>query len=126
MRRLLVIFSLMLSALLPAVAGAEKRLIAPAGFAVEPPKMKIGDDPQCARPEFDDAEWQRVPVSSGPPLLPGRAGPFWVRLRLEPTPLPDGRPRDAISLSIVAAYELYWDGRLIARNGVVGHDRESE
>jgi hypothetical protein len=104
-------------------AAAAKRVLGPLGFAAEPPRFRLGDDPQWSRPEFDDSSWE---TGTGPPRLPARAGPFWLRVRLELLPLPDGKPRDGVVISVVAAYDFYWDGHLIARSGVVGHDRASE
>lgn len=99
--------------------------MAPAGFAAERPRFQMGDDPQWSRPDFDDRSWS-TGNPEGPPRLPTRSGPFWIRVRLELLPGPMGKPRDGMVVSIVAAYDLYWDGRLIARNGVVGRDRETE
>jgi hypothetical protein len=105
---------------------AEFRALAEAGFAAERPRFQIGDDPRWARSDFDDQAWTSAVIAKGPPLLPTHAGPFWVRARLQSLPAAVGQPPDGLVLSLVAAYELYWDGTLIARNGVVGRDPASE
>src|SRR5262252_8552930 len=86
----------------PTAAGAEMRVVARGGFATELPRFQLGDNPEWARPEFDDRAWSTGPVE-GLPLLPTRAGPFWIRARIELLPTLTGKPRDGIAVSIVAA-----------------------
>src|SRR6478736_8730943 len=107
----------------------------------DPPviKLKYGDDPRWAAPDWDDSNWTTIQFSE----FPARAGIFWVRIRPvkpdRPVRLeeldryaylwPDdasGFPTDALFLSTVYSFELYLDGRRIATGGVVGHDRASE
>jgi hypothetical protein len=114
----------------------------PARPAVEL-RLKHGDDPRWAARDWDDREWELLgpPKEYGAGDLPGRAGVYWVRVRLERTSRRMGRPvmepfvwpRDepgspinSVFLPAVFAYELYWDGRLIGRSGVVGVSREAE
>lgn len=110
-------------------------------------RIRHGDDPRWASPDWDDADWTRITMDE----YPAAAGPFWVRIRLEQpgpmhhAPRPDqtevlvpperyvyrwsAEPEssfDALFLPAVYSFELFFDGRLLARSGVVGHDRESE
>ncbi len=85
-------------------------------------RLKRGDDPAWARPDFNDADWERI----RPPVIPSRVAIHWVRMRVTlPEPSPE-EAIDAVAIAAVAAYEIYWDGRLLGRNGVVGPDRASE
>lgn len=105
------------------------------------PALRImrGDDPRWAAREWDDSDWTEVSTDE----LPGRAGIYWVRFRVT---RPDhatmifpshgqihltGRentanPINAVVMRSACSFELYWDGRLILRNGTVGSDRDSE
>lgn len=111
-------------------------------------RLKHGDDPRWASPDWDDADWTRITMDE----YPAAAGPFWVRIRIElPGPMhhaprPDRtgalvRPErnvyrwpaetleisfDALFVRSVYSFELFFDGRRLAGSGVVGHDRESE
>ena len=106
-------------------------------------RLKHGDDPRYAQPDWDDRDWE---LRASPPgyaggMLPGRTGVYWVRFRLERSPrsgprpvlLPYLWPRDepdspinCVFISAVFAYEFYWDGRRLGRNGVVGTSRATE
>ncbi|MBA4136876.1 MAG: hypothetical protein C0518_06125 [Opitutus sp.] len=112
-----------------------------ASVAAQPDlRIRHGDDPRWAAPDWDDADWQRMAASE----FPARAGVFWVRIRYQrldeppdgPT-LPDrysylwpasweGGAVDALFLSSVYSFELFLDGVPLARGGVVGRDRDSE
>lgn len=102
-------------------------------------RHQAGDDPRWAEPAWDDRAWQ-----SGN-IVPTRSGIHWLRyhVNLPPSGLtaavtaelmpgcadPIEGPGSAINCVYLAApfaYELYWDGRLIGRSGVVGADREAE
>lgn len=114
-------------------------LLAPLAGAVEL-RFKRGDDPRYARPDWDDRDWEVITAEN----LPLQAGPYWVRFRLspplQPNPRPPGEgyynftwpsdepgaPIDAVVLNPIFSFEFYWDGRLLERGGVVGHDRASE
>lgn len=85
-------------------------------------RFRRGDDPRWADPAWDDSTWERRRHFNG---LPARTGIYWVRFTIR-QPHPPRPVRDGISLAVVAAYDLYIDGKLIARNGVVGADRETE
>ena len=85
-------------------------------------RFQHGDDPRWAAPDFDDSGWQQISGYD----LPSRAGIYWVRLRVKLRDTSGERPPDGLLLKIVASYEVYWDGRLIGRNGAVGASAEQE
>lgn len=53
-------------------------------------------------------------------------GPYWIRVDLELGPQSPPDAALSLRLSLRAASEIYWDGRLIGRNGRVGDSAESE
>lgn len=111
-------------------------LAAPANSADEA-RLRRGDDPNWARPDFPDLDWERVPAEG----LPMRTGPIWVRLRLVAPSAAEGDrqgrfyrwprqarggPVDSVFLTPAFSFDLFWDGHLLERNGVVGHSPDSE
>ena len=117
-----------------AIAAERAAALAPA-----PPVLRLmhGDNPRWAEPGWDDRDWPAV----NPNRLPGHAGIYWVRLhvtrpdrslqllpRIAPSWMPDqeGRPVNAVAAAFAGSSELYWDGRLLWRNGRIGADRASE
>jgi hypothetical protein len=84
-------------------------------------RLKIGDDPQWARADWDDRDWQVIRFQQ----LPPRAGVFWLRFRVR---MDDPAKRLASGFFTAAplAYEVFWDGVPVAANGVPGNSRESE
>lgn len=113
-------------------------------------KMKKGDDPRWAQPDFDDSAWDTVRLRD----MPSRDGIYWVRYKIkrrqavspelrngagDESSLPytgifltlrltlrkwgafnPENLRDGFAVSTVASYEVFWDGRLIGRNGRPG------
>ncbi len=85
-----------------------------------PWRFHLGDNPSWAAPAFDDSTWQQVTAD-----LPwGRQGHdrytgyAWYRCRLTLTPAPGVAPQFSLLLQRVDdAYEIYWNGNLIGRNG---------
>ena len=90
----------------------------PPPFELSEVRLKMGDDARWALPGWNDADWEEV-VEKG---LPTRTGIFWVRYRVRgPKPLPAG-----VFHKVAAAYDLFWDGRLIGQSGVPANSREDE
>ncbi len=90
----------------------------PPGFKHSDVRMKRGDDDGWAEPGFDDHDWEVV-TDTG---LPAHTGIFWIRYRVRgPGALPGG-----IAQKVGAAFELYWDGKLIGHSGEPGDSREEE
>lgn len=87
-------------------------------------RVRVGDDPRWADPSFDDSDWLRL--EDWQRGLPSRTGPFWVRIHYPHTPMLASGRRDAVQVSVVAAFEFHWNGRLLGRNGTVGATRQSE
>lgn len=99
-------------------------------------RLMQGDDPRWADPAFDDSNWPVIESDE----YPARSGPYWVRIHLEfdgdVPPSVDYRGRyplvagpgavDSIFLSTTYSWELYWDGRLLARSGRVGDSAATE
>lgn len=97
------------------------------------PRLKMGDDPRWAAPAWGDSDW--TPVDSEG--IPMRTGVLWLRLPVhlsEPQAMPltsdfvslGKGPIDSIYLSPAFTFELYWDGRLLDRNGRVGGSASEE
>ncbi len=82
-----------------------------------------GDDPSWADPELDDSDWpvmsSLLPVNDEPPGGWPRIGWFRRNLRLN-----DGMPATALAIRVehFGASEVYLDGRLVIRNGIVSAD----
>lgn len=133
----------------PALALAEDCEMPSVAALHRPPiemRLKLGDDPRWAAPEWDDRDWEKVlhpvaMVTNTDGTLPTRTGPYWVRFRIERStrtarrpvletffwpPDEPGSPINSVFLPAAFSYDFYWDGRLISRSGVVGHDRASE
>jgi hypothetical protein len=107
--------------LLTAAAAAADDTLWP--YAILDVNSRIGDDPAWADPAFDDSSWETGQWSE----LRFRGQILWLRQRIE---LPgayarSGRPV-ALFLTAAAASEVWWDGKLIGRNGVVGDTRATE
>jgi hypothetical protein len=85
-------------------------------------RVRDGDDPRWALRTWDDSDWE---ATLDRDTITRDRGIFWVRLRVrsrdERDPLPAG-----LSVALVAAWELYWDGTLLYRSGVPGSSRASE
>lgn len=108
-------------------------------------RLKHGDDPRWAAPKFDDRDWQSITR----PEFPARTGIYWVRVRLargSADPMaaqcnlnenvkwttkysflwPADAPVDALFVAAAYSYDLFWDGRRLLRNGIVGATRAEE
>ncbi len=112
-------------------------IICPQAAALEL-RLKHGDDPRWAARDWDDADWQKIAADE----FPARDGIYWVRFQfvrserqaglspgeysfLWPTTDPEA-PINCLFSASVYSFELYWDGRLLARSGVVGGSRAEE
>ncbi|MEM1271800.1 MAG: hypothetical protein AAGI08_17255, partial [Bacteroidota bacterium] len=86
----------------------------------EDARLRFGDDPAWAAPAFSDSDWQRTSIYA----LPDTQAVFWVRLPVTVSPQTE-RPI-GLSMSILAAYDVYWDGVLLIENGTVGSSANQE
>ncbi|WP_058189499.1 GGDEF domain-containing protein [Terracidiphilus gabretensis] len=79
-----------------------------------------GDDPAWANPAFDSSAWEQLTANQswgaqGHVRLTGFA---WYRCYIAFTPAPGVPPRFSLLVPrIDDAYEIYWNGSLIGRNG---------
>ncbi len=104
-------------------------MIAPAtGFSapehewvVGPWKFMAGDNPKYSDPGYDDSTWRQV-RNRAIPRNPG--GVKWIRVTL-PFEVNSG-PLIFSLTDLQSAYEVYWDGYLLARNGIVGDNKNTE
>lgn len=116
-----------------AVSRAQAVHPAPAPLAVEglgkgtiplngPCQFHMGDNKAWAAPAYDDSAWQQI-ATDRPWGAQGHyryTGYAWYRCHLALSPAPEVEPRFSLLIGRVAnAYELYWNGALIGRNGRV-------
>lgn len=113
--------------------------MSPAGAPRMELRYQRGDDLRWAAPDWNDRDWPQAKPEEL--FLPVRDGIYWARLHLSrsgmsvPRPVirpfiwpadePDS-PIDSIFMAAPFSFELYWDGHLLRRSGVVGADRASE
>ena len=83
-------------------------------------EFHTGDNPAWASPTFDDSQWQQLAGSEtwGAQGFPSYIGFAWYRYHLTIAPVA-GAPKELALLipGIDDAYELYWNGSLVGRNG---------
>ena len=81
-------------------------------------RVKVGDNADWARPDFDDSKWgDEIPLAD---TL------FWLRTTVMLPTAPQRFEPLGVTMSISASYELYWDGLLIGENGRVGKSAREE
>lgn len=127
MRRLLLLLLLLVGepAFAQAPAGLPITRLPAGGLLLnEGWRYHLGDNPAWARPDFDESGWDTLnptrPLRQLPPRL--RAGISWLRLRFR---LGDSLRQRQLLLkasSRVGAWELYLNGKLVQRNGVLHPD----
>ncbi len=83
-------------------------------------QFHIGDDPQWARPDFDDSAWESLLVDApwGAQGHPSYAGIAWYRrhISIMPEPGASGQYRVLIP-DAEDAYDVYWNGKLVGSYG---------
>jgi len=88
-------------------------------------EFHTGDDPSWASPTLDDSRWERLDADKpwGEQGHASYAGFAWYRRTLDLTPESGTSPHfDLLIPHIDDAYELYWNGQLIGRNGQMPPD----
>ena len=81
-------------------------------------RMMEGDDPLWADSGYDDSGWSVAHPSTTEPA-PQTLRWYRARIRIAGT----ASELDVLGIylrRLAAAYEIYWDGRLLLRNGTVG------
>gem|GEM_PF-7065484 len=90
-------------------------------WVLGPWKFMAGDNPKYSDPGYDDSAWRQVRNRAIPrnPI-----GVKWLRIHL---PFPnDAGPILFSMIDLQSACEIWWDGRLLAKNGQVGKNEASE
>lgn len=85
-------------------------------------QFHTGDDMAWAAPGFDDSHWATIKADEtwGSQGYYAYTGFAWYRYRLSINPVPEGPKELALLIPAVGdAYEVYWNGLLIGRNGKV-------
>ncbi|HOY17056.1 MAG TPA: ATP-binding protein [Haliscomenobacter sp.] len=84
-------------------------------------KWHAGDNPEWAKPEFDDAGWESIPLDKVVDSLPQHLRPSgirWFRLQLQ---FDKNLNKDILALAVeqYGAAEIYMNGKLVQKYGVV-------
>ncbi len=90
-------------------------------FALDGPwQFHLGDDTRWAAPDFNDADWEQLTADKqwGLQGHPAVIGYGWYRCHIVLHPSP-GAPNELSLLipRVFDAYEVYWNGRLVGREG---------
>ncbi len=85
-------------------------------------QLRFADDPSLAAVEQDSTLWQ----NPFPHAAPDSLGIWWLRSEVEISPGSVKENSLGLAVLILGSFEMYWDGKLIGRNGVVGLDRATE
>ncbi len=90
-------------------------------------KFHAGDNPQWAKPEFDDRQWEPVNPTLELHHLPQvkKPGIGWFRLKLQVDSSLTGKAL-AMVIASLGASEIYLNGKLIYRQGTVSKDYNVE
>jgi hypothetical protein len=86
-----------------------------------PWQFQMGDDPTWAAPSFDDSHWAQLTTDQpwGAQGYGSRSGFAWYRRHIKILQSPDVSPEMALLIPLIDdAYEIYWNGTLVAKNGV--------
>ncbi|MGH8085681.1 MAG: histidine kinase [Lysobacter sp.] len=116
-RALLVLPPMLLACALWSLAGRSHDVPAVELLQADMSMASAQTDPAALSP----SDWQPLDQQH----LAGRHGPLWLRWRFRVGPDADARPL-GMTVSLRAASEVYWDGKLLGRNGRVGDSRQSE
>jgi hypothetical protein len=85
-------------------------------------KARVGDDPRWSSPSFDDRDWDRRATQE----VDSQGRVVWLRTAVSLGPdRADHRPL-AVHVAALAAYEVFWNGRLIGRSGSPGLSAAAE
>ena len=84
-------------------------------------RFHFGDDQRWAHPDWNDRDWPQIAWNGSP----ARSGIYWLRFRVSAPVKGEALPSGA-RITSPRAYELFWDGALLARNGVPGNSGDEE
>lgn len=79
-------------------------------YEEQPPVFKMGDDLSWAKKDFNDINWASERGNT-------RANVFWVRTKINLSKKPIGQL--GLKIEAFGAFDVYWDGVLIGKNGKV-------
>ena len=85
-------------------------------------RLRMGDDPRWAAPDWDDRAWQVIERTE----VPLNAGVFWLRLRTRTTGREERVPALVLLAGNTYSWECYWDGVLIGARGKPGDSPSAE
>jgi hypothetical protein len=91
-------------------------------FTLHPPRVLAGDLPGAEVVDTRDDTWREIDLRR----LPQRHGVFWIRQRIDVDDRSDPLQPLAVRFSVLGSRDVYWDGELIGRSGVVGTNRDTE
>lgn len=77
---------------------------------------KTGDNSSWALKDFNDSNW------SIKKTIPEGDSIFWARKILKTVKAPDSLQKTGLNIHTFGAYEVFWDGVLIGRNGQPGNE----
>ncbi len=81
-------------------------------------RQNAGDAVEWSGQDFSDEDWSTELFSL--------KGVYWIRAKIALEKPVKPYRKQSIKVWLRGAYDLYWDGQLIGRNGQVGHDKTSE
>jgi hypothetical protein len=85
--------------------------------------VQVGDDVAWSDPAFDDSEWHTRRWSD----IRARTETMWLRQTvILPPEYVESTRQSALFLTAAVASEVWWDGKLLGRNGVVGYSPTTE
>jgi hypothetical protein len=102
------------------------------GYSVESVKVRQGDNLLWATLDYDDKDWQGYyeqgydRQNDHNADMPVPAGNYWFRFQLKVNEQLSSEQATQLFFHHIGSSEIYWDGRLIDRNGQVGSDQNSE
>jgi sensor histidine kinase YesM len=116
--KLVLLFSLL--ALNSISSNAEN---ATSNISIERNLFKIGDDMKWRLPSHNEQDWSAVKDG-----LPESQANYWIRsnIHVNQETISSSTAPMGIFTTVTGSYELYWDGVLINKSGIVGTDQESE
>jgi len=85
-----------------------------------PWQFHLGDDQGWAAPGFDDSTWTQITADKpwGAQGFGSTVGYGWYRRHITLDPASDRSPELALLIPLIDdAYEIYWNGMLVGRNG---------
>ena len=81
--------------------------------------IKLGDDPLWASPDLDHQNWDHSGFTT-------EVGNYWVRCKIEFPPDIGTFQTPGIQVISTGSFEVFWDGQLIGKNGIVGKSKAEE